>query len=75
MPAARRRLKHVELLPAPLLPSEAVRGRIADLVRERQTLRDRRAPTVVLEQNRLAIVQAQLELARTLVSEHAQAVA
>jgi hypothetical protein len=29
----------------------------------------------VLEQNRLAIVQAQLELARTLVSEHAEAVA
>jgi hypothetical protein len=29
----------------------------------------------VLERNRLAIVQAQLELARTLVSEHAQEVA
>jgi hypothetical protein len=29
----------------------------------------------VLEQNRLAIVRAQLELARTLVSEHAEAVA
>jgi hypothetical protein len=57
------------------LHSDALRGRLAELVRERQALRDRRASTVVLEQNRLAIVQAQLELARTLVSEHAEAVA
>jgi hypothetical protein len=54
--------------------SDALHGRLAELVRERQALRDRRASTVVLEQNRLAIVQAQRELARTLVSEHAEAV-
>jgi hypothetical protein len=52
-----------------------VRRRLADLVRERQALRDDKAPSLVLEQNRLAIVQAQLELARKLVSEHAKAVA
>jgi hypothetical protein len=57
------------------LHSDALRERLADLVHERQALRDRRAPTSVLEQNRLAIVQAQLELARTLVSEHAAAIA
>jgi hypothetical protein len=55
------------------LPSGPLRGRIADLVRERQALRDDQAPAFVLEQNRLAIVQAQLDLARALVSEHAEA--
>jgi hypothetical protein len=74
-PAGPRRLKHVELRPASRLRSDVVRGRLAELVRERQALRDSRASTVVLEQNRLAIVQAQLDLARTLVSEHAEAVA
>jgi hypothetical protein len=62
------------LRPPSSLRSDALRGRLAHLVRERQILRDRRAPTSVLEQNRLAIVHAQLELAQTLVSEHAQAV-
>jgi hypothetical protein len=71
----RRRLKHVDLRATSTLRSEALRGRLADLVRERQALRDRGAAAFVLEQNRLAIVQAQLELARTLVSEHAEAVA
>jgi hypothetical protein len=70
--AGRRRLKHVEMR-APALPSEALRGRIADLVRERQALRAERGAPFVLEQNRLAIVQAQLELAEALVSEHAPA--
>jgi hypothetical protein len=50
-----------------------LRGRIADLVRERQALRDGKASALVLEQNRLAIVQAQLELSQALVSEHASA--
>jgi hypothetical protein len=72
---ARRRLKYVGLRPASPLPSEALRGRLADLVRQRQALRDELASTSMLEQNRLAIVQAQLELARTLVSEHADPVA
>jgi hypothetical protein len=52
-----------------------VRCRLADLVRERQALRDDKASVSVLEQNRLEIVQAQLELARALVSEHAEAAA
>lgn len=73
--AARRRLKYVDLRPASTAHSDALRGRLAELVRERQALRDERACASVLEQNRLAIVQAQLELARTLVSEHAEAVA
>jgi hypothetical protein len=55
------------------LPSEVVRGQLSDLVRERQALRDRKASTFVLEQNRLAIVQTQLELARAFVSEHTEA--
>jgi hypothetical protein len=53
--------------------SDALRGRIAELVRARQGLRDVKASSVVLEQNRLAIVQAQLELARALVSEYSRA--
>ena len=44
--AARLRLKHVDLRPPSTLPSDALRGRLADLVRERQALRDRRASTV-----------------------------
>jgi hypothetical protein len=72
--ARQRRLKYVEVRPAPTFPSDALRGRLADLVRERQALRDRRATTSVLEQNRLAIVQAQLQLAQALVSEHVEAV-
>jgi len=66
-------LKHVDLRPS-TSRSDALHGRLAKLVRERQALRDQQASTVVLEQNRLAIVHAQLELARTLVSEHAETV-
>jgi hypothetical protein len=50
--------------------SDALQGRIAVLVRKRQTLRDHKAPAFVLEENRLAIVQAQLEFAKRLVAEH-----
>jgi len=57
------------------LRSDALRRRLADLVSERQALPERRASTIVLEQNRLAIVRAQLEPAQTLVSEHAKALA
>ena len=53
--------------------SDVLRGQIAALVRERQRLRDDKASAFVLEQNRLAVVQAQLELAQALVSEHAEA--
>jgi hypothetical protein len=65
----------VELRPSSAFSSDAVRCRLADLVRERQALRDDKASVSVLEQNRLEIVQAQLELARALVSEHAEAAA
>jgi hypothetical protein len=65
----------VDLRPTSTLRSDALQGRLADLVCERQALRDLRASAFVLEQNRLAIVQAQLDLARALVSEHAEAVA
>lgn len=47
-----------------------MRRRLEALVRERQSLRDGQASEVVLEQNRLEIVQAQLEYSRVLVLEH-----
>jgi hypothetical protein len=47
-----------------------LRRRLEALVRERQSLRDGRASEVVLEQNRLEIVQAQLEYSRALLLEH-----
>jgi hypothetical protein len=43
---------------------------VAELVRERQALRDEGAADAVLEENRLEIVQAQLELSQALVQEH-----
>jgi alkylation response protein AidB-like acyl-CoA dehydrogenase len=65
----------VDLRRTSTVRSDVLRRRLVDLVSERQALRDRRASAFVLEQNRLAIVQAQLDLARALVSEHAEAVA
>ena len=44
--------------------------RLAELVLERQKLRDERASEGLLEQNRLDIVQAQQELTHALLSEH-----
>jgi hypothetical protein len=64
----------VELRQAPGLLSDAVRERLGRLVRERQALREGEASAFVLEQNRLAIVQAQLDLARALLWEHSEAV-
>jgi hypothetical protein len=52
------------------LSSVALRDHLAALVCERQALRDARASMPELEQNRLAIVTAQLELSQALVSEH-----
>jgi hypothetical protein len=66
-----RRLKHVDLRPN----GDKRHGRFADLSPARQALRDQRASAFVLEQNRLPIVQAQPELARTLVPQHADAFA
>jgi hypothetical protein len=63
----------VDLCPTGSLLSDTVRERLSDLVGERQALRERQASAFVLEQNRLAIVQAQLDLAQALVSEHAEA--
>jgi hypothetical protein len=74
-PLSRLRLKHVDLRSPSSSRSDTLRGQLAELVRERQVLREQRASTLVLEQNRLAIVQTQHELARTLVSEHAEAFA
>jgi hypothetical protein len=65
----------VDLRPTSTVRSDPLRRRVAELVSERQALRDRRASEFVLEQNRLAIVQAQLDLAKALVSEHTEAVA
>ncbi len=53
--------------------SAVLERQLAALVRERQDLRDREASQFLLEQNRLAIVQAQLDLSQALVSEHLQA--
>jgi hypothetical protein len=64
----------VEVRVASASPSEAVRGRLAYLVRERQALRDEKAASFVLEENRRGIVEAQHELAQALLPEHAEAV-
>jgi hypothetical protein len=53
--------------------SRQLQRRLAALVFERQQLRERHASKTLLEQNRLDIVQAQLELAQALVSEHIDA--
>ena len=50
--------------------SKVLHQRLATLVLERQRLREREASEFVLEQNRLEIVQTQLELSQALVSEH-----
>jgi hypothetical protein len=50
--------------------SKVLQGRLATLVLERQRLRDTRASAFVLEQNRIDIVQTQLELSRAFLSEH-----
>jgi hypothetical protein len=67
---ARARLRHVELRQTPTESSALLERRLAQLVRERQDLRDGGASQFVLEQNRLEIVRAQLELSQALVSEH-----
>jgi hypothetical protein len=60
----------VELRPTPSETSAVLERRLSALVRERQDLREREASEFVLEQNRLEIVQTQLELSQALVSEH-----
>ena len=68
--AESRTLGCVGLRPTSTRQSEALRRRLETLVLERQSLRDRRASEVVLEQNRLEIVQTQLEYSQALVLEH-----
>lgn len=65
-------LTHVELRQTAKESSVVLERQLAALVRERQDLRDREASQFLLEQNRLAIVQAQLDLSQALVSEHLQ---
>jgi hypothetical protein len=60
----------VELRPTSTKRSKVLQGQLAALVLERQRLREREASEFVLEQNRLEIVQTQLELSQALVSEH-----
>jgi hypothetical protein len=60
----------VELRPTSTKRSKVLQQRLATLVLERQRLREREASEFVLEQNRLEIVQTQLELSQALVSEH-----
>jgi hypothetical protein len=49
---------------------EALLERIDDLSRERQALRAERASAAALEENRLAIVEAQWDLSRALVKRY-----
>jgi hypothetical protein len=66
-------VRHVDLRPPRSERSGALQHRLALLVLERQTLREREASPLLLEQNRLDIVHAQQELAEALVSEHSAA--
>jgi hypothetical protein len=63
----------VELLAPSRELSEALLRRLGVLVAKRQDLRAQAAPEFLLEQNRLEIVQTQLELSDALVSEHLKA--
>jgi hypothetical protein len=56
-----------------MAPSEVLQGRLAALVIERQMLREGQAREFLLEQNRLDIVQTQLELSHAFLSEHVDA--
>ena len=53
--------------------SEVLLRRLGVLVAKRQDLRAQAASEFLLEQNRLEIVQTQLELSDALVSEHLKA--
>jgi hypothetical protein len=66
-------VRSVELRPTSTKRSGVLQDRLVELVLARQALRDQRAAKFVLEQNRLEIVQTQLELSDALVSEHRSA--
>ena len=67
---ARRTLRSVELRPTSTKGSQVLQGRLAALVLERQRLRESNASAFMLEQNRIDIVQTQLELSEAFLSEH-----
>jgi hypothetical protein len=60
----------VELRPTSTKGSQVLQGRLAALVLERQRLRESNASAFMLEQNRIDIVQTQLELSEAFLSEH-----
>jgi hypothetical protein len=49
---------------------EALAARIAELVTERQALREAGSPPASIERNRVQLVRAQWELAHALIDEH-----
>ena len=60
----------MELRPTSTKGSQVLQGRLAALVLERQRLRESNASAFMLEQNRIDIVQTQLELSEAFLSEH-----
>ena len=49
---------------------DVLAARIADLVTERQELREAGSPRAAIERNRIQLVRAQWELAHALIDEH-----
>ena len=49
---------------------ESLAARIAELVAERQALRESGSPPAAIERNRVQLVRAQWELAHALIDEH-----
>ena len=52
------------------LSVEALATRIAELVSERQALREAGSPAAAIERNRVQLARAQWELAHALIDEH-----
>jgi hypothetical protein len=50
--------------------AEVLAARIADLVYERQTLREAGSPSAAIERNRVQLARAQWELAHALIDQH-----
>jgi hypothetical protein len=67
---ARITIRSVELRPTSTKRSKVLQGRLSTLVLERQRLRESNASAFMLEQNRIDIVQTQLELSEAFLSEH-----
>lgn len=60
----------IELRPEAPASVEDLIGRIADLVLERQSLRAQSAGSLLLEQNRLALVRANQDLSLALIERY-----